>query len=61
MYNKKNLKKMFYDPSLGLPQSMEQPNYYRARIVHLYEFLKDKGIYPVTELKKIDSTQSGSS
>ena len=55
MYNKKNLVKMFYEKSLGLPESMEHPNYYRARIDHLYEFLKEKGIYPATILKKLDS------
>jgi len=54
MYNKENIKNMFHEKSLGLPQTMERPNYYRARIVHLYEFLKDKGIYPVTELSKLD-------
>jgi len=55
MYDKENLK-ILYKESLELKESMENPNYYRARIVRQYEYLKEKGVYPVTHLAKLDSS-----
>lgn len=44
MYNKENIRNLFHETPLGLPESMEQKDYYRTRILDLHHDLKERGI-----------------
>ncbi len=54
MYNKENIKNMFHETPLGLAESMEQKDYYRARILDLHKELKNKGIQSKTDPLNLD-------
>ena len=58
MYNKENMKNMFYETPLGLAESMEQKDYYRARILDLHKELKNRGIKSHTTPSKLPDLSS---
>lgn len=53
MYNQKNIKTRFHETPLGLVESMEQKDYYRARILDLHKELKNRGIVSHTDPKDL--------
>ena len=59
MYNKENMKNMFHETPLGLSESMEQKDYYRARILDLHKELKNKGIKSTTNPLNLDPRKLG--
>ena len=49
MYNQKSIESRFHETPLGLSESMEQKNYYRARILDLHHDLEKRGIVSHTK------------